>query len=558
MERKSRERRTNMNVAYAPEMQTLPPMEVIVLPATKSTIQEKQRKKKIVAAYCRVSTDQEEQLTSYEAQIEYYTNKIESNPEWKLVDIFADEGITGTSAKKRKNFMRMIEMCREGKIDRILTKSISRFARNVVDSINFTRELKSYGVSVYFEKENIDTEQMTSETILSLHSVLAQAESESLSNNVRLGKRMGYKNGRAAMQYGNLLGYRKGADGNAEIVPEEAEIITLIFTKFLEGNSYAEIAKELKNRGYKTTRGKDDWSLSVIQGILKNEKYKGDVLLQKTFIVDIFNKKSQKNTGELPMYLYKNHHIPIINPAVFDKVQVEIARRNSMKSTSDKNATENSRFSSKYALTGLVECGECGGKYRRTTWSKRGKKKVVWRCISRLEHGTKYCKDSPTIEEERIHLAIVRVLNNLLDNTEKLRSILTGSIAELLSAPNTEMQIIGLSNSIKVKNDEIIQLIAQCVENRESRTEIDRKCKEKHDEVRNLQEKLNSARAKQQIENAHSGEIREIFDMISQMPFKYEEYDDDVARKLVSRVRIMSEEKVEITLMNTVTLTTSL
>lgn len=150
---------------------------------------------------------------------------------------------------------------------------------------------------------------------------------------------------------------------------------------------------------YKTTRGKDDWSLSVIQGILKNEKYKGDVLLQKTFIVDIFNKKSQKNTGELPMYLYKNHHIPIINPAVFDKVQVEIARRNSMKSTSDKNATENSRFSSKYALTGLVECGECGGKYRRTTWSKRGKKKVVWRCISRLEHGTKYCKDSPTIEE---------------------------------------------------------------------------------------------------------------------------------------------------------------
>ena len=152
-----------MNVAYAPEMQTLPPMEVIVLPATKSTIQEKQRKKKIkVAAYCRVSTDQEEQLTSYEAQIEYYTNKIESNPEWKLVDIFADEGITGTSAKKRKNFMRMIEMCREGKIDRILTKSISRFARNVVDSINFTRELKSYGVSVYFEKENIDTEQMTS------------------------------------------------------------------------------------------------------------------------------------------------------------------------------------------------------------------------------------------------------------------------------------------------------------------------------------------------------------------------------------------------------------
>lgn len=182
---------------------------------------------------------------------------------------------------------------------------------------------------------------------------------------------------------------------------------------------------------------------------------------------------------------------------------------------------------------------------------------MVWRCISRLEHGTKYC-NAPTIEEERIHNAVVRVLNNLLANTEKLRAILTGSIAELLAAPNTEMQIIGLSNSIKTKNEEIIQLIAKCVEDRESREEIDRKCKEKHDEVSKLQEKLNSAKAKQQIESAHSGEIREIFDKISQMPFKYEEYDDDVTRKLVSRIKILSEDKAEITLMNTITLTTEL
>ena len=547
-----------MDVAYTNDTKALPPMEVIVVPATKSTIQEKKKRKKLrVAAYCRVSTDQEEQLTSYEAQLEYYTNKIESNADWKMVEVFADEGISGTSDKKRKEFMRMIEMCRARKIDRILTKSISRFARNVVDSIKYIRELKSYDISVYFEKENIDTAQMTSETMVSLHSVFAQAESESLSSNVRLGKRMGYKNGRAPMQYGNLLGYRKGPDGNAEIVPEEAEIITLIFTRFLEGCSYSEISRELQEKGYKTTRGKDVWSVSVIQGILKNEKYKGDVLLQKSFVVDIFTKKSQKNTGELPMYLYKNHHIPIIKPEVFDKVQVEIARRNSLKSTSDKNATENSRFSSKYALTRLVECGECGSKYRRTTWSKKGKKKVVWRCISRLEHGTKYC-NAPTIEEERIHNAVVRVLNNLLANTEKLRAILTGSIAELLAAPNTEMQIIGLSNTIKTKNEEIIQLIAKCVEDRESREEIDRKCKEKHDEVSKLQEKLNSAKAKQQIESAHSGEIREIFDKISQMPFKYEEYDDDVARKLVSRIRILSEDKAEITLMNTITITTEL
>lgn len=547
-----------MEVGYVPN-QTLPPMEIIVLPATKSEIKEEKRKKKLrVAAYCRVSTDQEEQLTSYEAQKEHYTQKIESNPNWTMVDIFADEGITGVMAKKRKEFLRMIEMCRAGKIDRILTKSISRFARNVVDSIKYIRELKSIGVSIYFEKENIDTGEMTSEMMISLHSVFAQAESESISNNVRLGKRFGYKLGHAPMQYGNILGYRKGPDGNPEIVPEEAEIVKFIYAKFLDGYSYAEISKALKEKEIKTMRGKEEWSVSVIQGILKNEKYKGDVLMQKSYVADLFNKKTKKNTGELPMYLAKNHHIPIINPMVFDKVQVEIARRNSLKSTSDKNVTENSRFSSKYALTGLVVCGDCGSKYRRTTWSKKGKKKVVWRCVSRLDHGTKYCEKSPTIDEEQIHNAVVRVLNTMLDNADKLKMLLNGSIAEILAAPDTEMQIAGLTGSIKVKNNEIVELIRQGVENRESRLAIEEKCRQKHDEVSKLQEKLNAAKAKQQLENSHSAQIREIYDIISRIPGKLEAYNDEITRKMVSRIKIISAEKAEITLLNAITLTVDL
>lgn len=547
-----------MNVGYA-QTATLPPMEIIVLPANKDLVKKKAQKGRLrVAAYCRVSTDDEEQLTSYEAQIGYYTDKIQSNPEWQLVEVFADEGTSGVMTKKRDEFNRMIEMCREGKIDRILTKSISRFARNLVDSIKYIRELKSLGVSVYFEKENIDTGQMTSEMMIALYSVFAQAESESHSNNVKLGKRFGYKLGRVPMMYNNLMGYRKGLDGQPEIIPEEAEIIKLVFKKFLDGYSYTGIAKYLKEQGIKTKKGKDDWSPSVINNILINEKYKGDVLVQKTYVVDLFTKKSARNTGELPMYYIKNHHIPIIEPAVFDMVQVEIARRNSLQATSDKSISHKSKFSSKYALTGIVVCGDCGGKYRRTTWSRNGNKRVVWRCISRLDYGTKYCTKSPTIEEEKIHNAVVSAMNTMLDNTDKIKSLIKGSIAEILQAPDSDRQIIDLTESIREKNNEIVEIIKVGVENREDRAVISERCKMKHDEVSRLQEMLNSATARQQMENTQTGHLREIYDTISQIPGKFTEYNDEIARQMVNKVKILSEEKAEITLFNTVKLVVNL
>lgn len=547
-----------MNVGYA-QTATLPPMEIIVLPANKDLVKKASKTGRLrVAAYCRVSTDDEEQLTSYEAQIGYYTDKIQSNPEWQLVEVFADEGTSGVMTKKRDEFNRMIEMCREGKIDRIVTKSISRFARNLVDSIKYIRELKSLGVSVYFEKENIDTGQMTSEMMIALYSVFAQAESESHSNNVKLGKRFGYKLGRVPMMYNNLMGYRKGLDGQPEIIPEEAEIIKLVFKKFLDGYSYSGISKYLKEQGIKTKKGKDDWSPSVINNILINEKYKGDVLVQKTYVVDLFTKKSARNTGELPMYYIKNHHIPIIEPTVFDMVQVEIARRNSLQATSDKSISHKAKFSSKYALTGIVVCGDCGGKYRRTTWSRNGNKRVVWRCISRLDYGTKYCTKSPTIEEEKIHNAVVSAMNTMLDNTDKIKSLIKGSIAEILQAPDSDRQIIDLTESIREKNNEIVEIIKVGVENREDRAVISERCKMKHDEVSRLQEMLNSATARQQMENTQTGHLREIYDTISQIPGKFTEYNDEITRQMVNKVKILSEEKAEITLFNTVKLVVNL
>ena len=528
---------------------------VVIIPATKIAENYSRQKKLRVAAYCRVSTDEEDQLLSYEAQVKHYTAEIEKNPTWKNAGIFADEGITGVSTKKRERFNEMIDLCRAGKIDRIITKSTSRFARNTVDSLRYIRELKSLGISIYFEKENIDTMNMDSETIITVYSAFAQAESESISGNVRLGKRMKFKAGEAPMMYGNLLGYRKGADGKPEIIPEEAVIIRFIYDKFLEGNGYSKICELLKEKGYRTKKGNTIWSVSAVRTILQNEKYKGDVIMQKTFVTDLFSKSTKRNKGDLPMYLAKNNHIPIIEPEVFDKVQVEIAKRNSLKALTDKGITPNSRFSGKYALTGIVECCECGAKYRRTTWSKKGKKKVVWRCISRLEYGTKYCKESPTIEEERIHNGILKAINLMQKNTDEIRTLLYGTIAEVLASTTTDKEVVALKTKIDRLNKDMMSYIEEEVAKRTPRDTIENYCKEKSEEIHRLQEELNTLNAKQQMESLNKNYLAEIYEHIEKIPKELTEYNDTLTRLSVTNVKILSGEKIEVTLYGAVKLT---
>lgn len=527
--------------------------EVIVIPATITEKTHKTRKKKLrVAAYCRVSTDDEEQLTSYRNQIEHYTHKIKQNADWKLVGIFADEGITGVMAKKRDEFLKLIDLCRDGKVDVIITKSISRFSRNVADTIKYVRELKALNVAVIFEKENIDTSKMTSEMILDMYGVFAQAESESISDNVRMGKRFGYKSGKVPMQYGQILGYRRGEDDEPEIVPEEAKIIELIYYKFLEGWSLPKLSKYLEENGYKTAKGSTAWSKATIRGILTNEKYKGDVLMQKSYVVDLFSKKVAKNNGELPMYLVKNHHKPIISREVWDKVQVVIAKRNNIKSATDMNMMKKGKYSSKYALTGLVICGDCGSQYRRTTWTANGKR-IVWRCVNRLTNGKDACGTSPTIDEERLHTGIVKAMNSMIDGKEKIQSLLNGSIAEILAAPDSHKEIISLKKEIDDKNEDILQMVADGVKNRESRADITAKCRDEYEKIKALQEKLNIAEVNSQMEKESGGRLREIYDTISAMPGKITEYDDNMTRIAVTKVKILSEEKISVTLFGTVT-----
>ena len=263
-----------------------------------------------VAAYARVSTSSEEQLTSYEAQVDYYTRFIQSKPEWEFVRVYTDEGISAVNTKKREGFNQMVRDALDGKIDLIVTKSVSRFARNTVDSLVTVRKLKEKGVEVYFEKENIYTLDSKGELLITIMSSLAQEESRSISENVTWGQRKRFADGKVSLPYSHFLGYRKGDNGLPEIVPEEAETVRWIYSLFLSGKTTSSIAGLLTREGIPTPAGKRKWAASTVESILKNEKYKGDALLQKAFTVDFLTKKQKKNEGEVPQYYVENNHRP--------------------------------------------------------------------------------------------------------------------------------------------------------------------------------------------------------------------------------------------------------
>ncbi len=392
--------------------------KVIIIPATRGNISQLTPQRQLrVASYSRVSTDFEEQLTSFEAQKIYFNNLIMKNPKWTLAGNFADEGISGASAEKRPDFMRMIKRCKKGKIDVIITKSISRFARNTLDAIKYVRLLKAMNVGVLFEKEGIDTLQESSELFLTIMSSLAQEELISLSQNVKIGIRMRMKNGQVNYQYHRFFGFQKGPDGMPQIIPQQAEVVKRIYQSYQIGYSYQKIADELNEENIPYLKGQT-WNKNRVSGILENEKYCGDVILQKTYVVDPISKKVKKNNGELPKYHIKNNHVAIVSRDVWNKVQEETARRNSKKKTSEKTKGENGKYNGKFALSEMLFCADCGSLYSRKLWTK--KKKVedgyeksyqaVWRCNSRTDTGGRYCSDSPTVDETSLHEALVEAI----------------------------------------------------------------------------------------------------------------------------------------------------
>ena len=524
-----------------------PEKKIIVIPAKNESPQEQAKKRNLrVAAYCRVSTGDEEQLTSYENQKAFYTEKIMKNPEWTMVDIFADEGITGTSTCRRKDFLRMIRQCRQGKIDMILAKSVSRFARNTLDTISYTRELRSLGIAVIFEEQNINSIYPESEFLIALHAAFAQSESESISANVRWGKRQSIKDGKVTFQYKTLLGYEKGPDGNPVIIPEEAETVRRIFEWYLAGKSVRDIRLALVAGGFRNAVGTTDWTTSNLRSILTNEKYCGDALLQKTFVKDCISKKSIPNTGQLPMYLIENHHEGIVSREKYDAVQAEMARRKAAKSPSKRASTGLAAYTSRYALSDRLVCGECGTLYRRCTWTRPDGKRVVWRCVSRLDYGKKYCHSSPTLDEAPLQQAIIAALNTVLPDLDgRIRQITEALEAEVIPFPGSGMSLGDIDRRLAELEAQFQRLLEKAADDPIAYGD-------QFKEILDEQTALKELRATILAENEEHAEadrrIRDAAGMLENAVPHIAEWDESAIRQLVAQVKVLSKNEISVTL----------
>ena len=500
-----------------------------------------------VAAYCRVSTEQEEQENSFENQVEYYTELIQSNPEWEFAGIFADRGKSGTKDTTRPEFMRMIEQCKRHKIDLIYTKSLSRFSRNTLDSIKYIRMLKNLGVAIEFEKEGLNTGDVGGEIYLTWFSAFAQAESESISQNVTMGIRRGFKEGRCAFRYTNFIGYRKGADGNPEVDPDGAAVIMRIFLSYLCGDTPEQISQALEQDGILSPTGRTSWSKTTVRNILQNEKYAGDVLLQKTYTADFLEKKTRKNRGEVAQYYVTDHHPAIIPREVFQQVQLEIARRSSKAKVScRKTKTSRGKYTSKFALSERLVCGECGAMYRRTMWKKRdGSKEYVWRCISRLEQGTRYCKSSPSLKEPQLQQAIMRCIRRVFDNKEEIVQAVRGIERKLLLFEGGTNEPFGIQcriEEIEKTMDNLLELTS-----RNGMSELcETKFKELTQEKKSLMERLQKIQQQLETGEGEQYRINRLLQAIDMDSVTIAEFDDDFVRRIVERVTVLSKDEIEV------------
>ena len=498
-----------------------------------------------VAAYCRVSTDSEEQLTSYEAQRTYYTDKIMSNPEWTMAGLFADEGITGTSAQKRPEFLRMICQCRQKKIDLILTKSVSRFARNTVDSLKYVRILKELGIAVFFEEQNINTLDADNEMLLTIHSAFSQAESETMSSRVKWGKREATREGKAIIQYNRLYGYRRGDNNKPEIIPEQAEVVRRIYQQYLTGASLRMIQDTLEGEQVLNVAGKPEWSLNVIRNILTSEKYCGDVLMQKTYISDCISRKTIRNNGQLPKYLLPDHHEAIVDRQTFDAVQAEMARRSAGRSPSRKNApTGRTSYASKYALSERLVCGECGTLYRRCVWAKRGKKRTVWRCVSRLDYGTKYCHNSPSLDEEPLQRAILTAINSVMRNREDMALQIAGAMElQLLSVPGQTISLADIQRRIEMLESQFNALLEQAAEQMDGQDHMV-EFQSITSEIAALKEQRMRLEAQRTSNTAAIQRMSTAASLLSEAPPELTVWDETVIRQVVDTVKVVSENQI--------------
>ena len=525
---------------------------VEVIPATWNPTDESSReiRKLRVAAYCRVSTELEQQQSSYDIQIEYYTRHIMQNPNWIFAGVFADDGRSATNTFRRDDFNQLMDQCLKGKVDMVITKSISRFARNTVDCISWVRKLKEKNVAVYFEKENLNTLDDSTEMILTILSSQAQEESRAISTNVKWGYARKFEKGESTRQ--RSYGFRKAPTGEMCIVEEEAAVIRNMARWFLDGDSLERIKHRLEEAGIETTTGKKTWSTGTIYNILTNEKIMGDVLLQKTFTADYLTKRRVKNSGQQKQYYVKNHHEAIIPKTVYYKIQEEIARRSSLKKAGTrKGKTAQGVYSSKYALTGIMVCNECGAHYRRTTWAKNGKKVIVWRCINRLEHGTKRCHESPTLKEEVIQEAIMGKLHSLSIDQEE-ENFLNGvkedilRVAKVVGGACTEEEI---DKTIEELRDQLMDYVGMAAREHGGENWYSDRMRKLGLQISELKKRRESIREQEKIRDEYEYLDQEISRIIGEIGgTSGAEFDNIFIRQIVREIRVISKNKLQIQL----------
>ena len=491
--------------------------------------------KRKVAAYARVSTDTEEQISSYEAQVDYYTRYIKSKNNWEFIEVYTDEGISATNTKKSDGFNRMIKDALDKKIDLIVTKSVSRFARNTVDTLTTVRKLKEKGVEVYFEKENIYTLDSKGELLITIMSSLAQEESRSISENVTWGQRKRFADGKVSLPYKNFLGYEKGKDGVPKIIEKEAKTVRLIYRLFLEGKTISAITKHLTDNKIPTPAGKEKWYTTTVRSILTNEKYKGDALLQKCYTIDFLTKKTKKNEGEVPQYYVKQSHEAIISPEIYDLVQDELKKREQAKV----NHSCRSIFSSK------IICGECGGFYGSKVWHSTDKyRKTIWQCNNKFKNKEK-CK-TPHLTEEQIKEEFVKEFNRLIVNKDEIIKECEDAILELTNTDNIDDEI----SKLQEENEALINLMKNLIyEN--SRKAIDQdEYNQKYDSYTNQHEKIKSEISKLENKKQNLKVRREKISLFMDNLRKttgsiISEFDETLWHTMVENVIIFEDKKME-------------
>lgn len=494
-----------------------------------------------VAAYCRVSTDGEEQLNSFTSQVTYYKDKIRENKDWEYVGIYSDEAVTGTKVATREGFQKMIVDCMDGKIDMVITKSISRFARNTVDTLNFVRKLKSYNVAVFFEEENINTLTMDGELLLTILSSVAQQEVQNTSEHVKKGLKM-------KLQRGEIIGNPRclGYDFDPKtkiltINEEEADIVRFIFNKYAEGYGMERICKDLRTMGCKTKRGNVRWEARTVAGIITNEKYKGDILFGKTVTIDPIEKKRVRNGGQGDQYYFEKNHPAIISDELWEKanriyqIRLEEAKRYPQ--------CQGQVFVGKFAMSGKLRCGCCGTILsRRTHMKTTAISKNVWKCRKSVKEGHKFCGNSKSIDEDALQKGFVQALNMLLLCEENVLSsfIKTLESAEAIDEERNNMNRI--TSEIKTLELRKSRALDAMIDGSITKDQYNSKVKEINDMLIKLNDELATSEAISKKKNTIREKLEEFSKMIDQGT-KFEEYDGDVFEAVIHKVIVGGDDK---------------